>query len=358
MEEVKKNEIIDLREVVRSILKRKKLFLKVWCITFVLSCAWILPIPRSYVADVILAPEAGGASTDGMLGSLASQFGFNMSVNSGDALYPLLYPDLMASNDFLVDLFDIQVSTIDGELKTDYYTYLTKHQKKAFYRWPIIWTKGLIQKLLPKKEKRTAAGKGGKVDPFYLSEKQYQLIEGMKKLITCSVDKKTDVITIQVVDQDPLICACIADSVRVRLQKFITDYRTSKVRVDQEYYERLVKESYDAYQKSMNAYARYCDRHRDAILQTMLSERDALENDMQMKFNTYNVMNTQLEAAKAKVQEKTPAFTILKGASVPVKPSKPKRMIFVAAMLFLTTMGTIFYIIAKDTLQLIPSLPK
>ena len=137
MEEVKKNEIIDLREVVRSILKRKKLFLKVWCITFVLSCAWILPIPRSYVADVILAPEAGGASTDGMLGSLASQFGFNMSVNSGDALYPLLYPDLMASNDFLVDLFDIQVSTIDGELKTDYYKLCTNTLQENLQNLPL-----------------------------------------------------------------------------------------------------------------------------------------------------------------------------------------------------------------------------
>ena len=59
-------------------------------------------------------------------------------------------------------------------------------------------------------------------------------------------------------------------------------------------------------------------------------------------------MSTQLEASKAKVQENTPAFTVLQSAYVPVKPEKPKRMLFVAGMLFLTFLGTIFYMFKED----------
>jgi hypothetical protein len=55
-----------------------------------------------------------------------------------------------------------------------------------------------------------------------------------------------------------------------------------------------------------------------------------------------------LEAAKAKVQDRTPAFTIIEGAAVPVKPAGPKRMIFVIGMMFLTFIGTSFYITKKD----------
>jgi uncharacterized protein involved in exopolysaccharide biosynthesis len=55
-----------------------------------------------------------------------------------------------------------------------------------------------------------------------------------------------------------------------------------------------------------------------------------------------------LEAAKAKVQDRTPAFTIIEGAAVPVKPAGPKRMIFVIGMMFLTFIGTAFYITKKD----------
>ena len=73
-----------------------------------------------------------------------------------------------------------------------------------------------------------------------------------------------------------------------------------------------------------------------------------MENDMQLKFNAYTTINAQLEAAKAKVQEKTPAFTVLKGASVPVKPAGPKRMIFVAIMLVLATFCTIVYLFINE----------
>ena len=68
---------------------------------------------------------------------------------------------------------------------------------------------------------------------------------------------------------------------------------------------------------------------------------------MQLKYNNYNSICQQLLAAKAKVQERTPAFTTLQSASVPNKPSKPKRMLFVLAMLFLTFIITSIYSINK-----------
>ena len=73
-----------------------------------------------------------------------------------------------------------------------------------------------------------------------------------------------------------------------------------------------------------------------------------MENDLQLRFNAYSTVNAQMQAAKAKVQERTPAFTTIKGASVPVKPSEPKRMIFVAVCLILTFFITSTYVVVKD----------
>jgi uncharacterized protein involved in exopolysaccharide biosynthesis len=73
-----------------------------------------------------------------------------------------------------------------------------------------------------------------------------------------------------------------------------------------------------------------------------------MENDLQLRFNAYTTLNTQMQASKAKVQERTPAFTVIKGASVPIKPSEPKRMIFVAFILLLTFAGTSLYILRKQ----------
>ena len=71
---------------------------------------------------------------------------------------------------------------------------------------------------------------------------------------------------------------------------------------------------------------------------------------MQLKYNTYSTMNTQLQAARAKIQERTPAFILVKGASMPIKPEKPKRMLFVLGMTLLAFLGTSAYVL-KDILK-------
>ena len=99
------------------------------------------------------------------------------------------------------------------------------------------------------------------------------------------------------------------------------------------------------YNYAIERYSRYCDMHQNVILQAVISERDQLENDMALKLTKYQTISGQLENAKAKVQEQTPAFTVIKSPTVPVKPAGPKRMIFVAFMLILATLGaTVWYL--------------
>ena len=47
-------------------------------------------------------------------------------------------------------------------------------------------------------------------------------------------------------------------------------------------------------------------------------------------------MNTQMQAARAKLQEATPAFTVIESASVPIKPAGPKRMLISIVMMILS----------------------
>ena len=192
-------------------------------------------------------------------------------------------------------------------------------------------------------EQRGKSSEGEKINSFLLSKKDYMLMESMKEKISCSVDKRTDVISISVRDQDALVCAMMADSVKEHLQNFIIQYRTSKARQDCDYYQHLTDSAKIEYEEALRLYTEYCDTHKDVILQAFISERDKLENDMSMKYSTYSAMNTQLQAMKAKVQERTPSFTTLKSATVPVKPSGPKRMIFVVGVLFFVSFIFIVY---------------
>ena len=344
MEETKKQaEVIDLRVVMKKIWEKKKLFFWTLPIAFVLSCIYILSIPRYYTSDVKLAPELGSSMGGGTLGDIASSLGFDISsAQTNDAISPLLYPDLMEDNKFVTNLFDIKVKNQDGDINTTYYDYLKNYQKQPWWGYPIGWLKNLFP------EEEEAKGSTGDQDPYKIPKDINNIVEMIRGDIKLSIDKKTGVISISVTSQDPLICKTMADSLTTRLQDFITDYRTNKARVDVEYYKKLTAEAKQEYERARQRYGSYADANMDIVLESYRAKRDDLENDMQLKFNTYSTMNTQLQAAMAKVQERTPAFTVVKGAAVPVKPAGPKRMIFVAGMLILTFIGTAFYLVRKD----------
>ena len=140
----------------------------------------------------------------------------------------------------------------------------------------------------------------------------------------------------------------MADSVRSKIQAFVTDYRTKKATKDFNYYYKLLLQAKGEYEKALKAYTYYVDTHRDIILQSYISERDQLENNMQLKLNTYNAMLTQVQNAKNKIQENTPAFTVLQNAVVPVKPSGPKRMLFVLGFVFMTFLFTSVMIVLRS----------
>lgn len=336
-------EIIDLRIIMKKIWAKRKLYFIVLPIVFVLSCAYILCIPRTYTSSLSLAPEVNNSSNlGGTLGSLASSFGIDLgNLETTDAINPMLYPDLMEDNGFVVGLFDIMVTTEDGSVKCNYYDYLTKHQKYT------LWAKGLgyIKQLFQEKK---ATGGSKNINPYMLSKKQNDVASTIRKNITITIDKKTAVITISTEAQDPLICKTIADSVKERLQVYITNYRTSKARVDEQYYKTLMTEAKHEYEKARQRYGSYADANTDVQLASLQSKQDDMENDMQLKYNSYSAMVTQYQAAKAKVQERTPAFTVVQGAAVPIKAAKPKRMIFVLGMLALAFFVTTFVIIRKD----------
>ncbi len=339
-------QIIDLKRIITLLWSKKITFVKVWVITFILSCIWILPQPRYYTCEVKLAPEVSGTDVTGGLSSLASSFGFNIGELGGnDAIYPMLYPDLFKSPEFVTALFNVQVRTIDDGISSDYYTYLSKHQKKNWLTQPFLFVRNWVKNLF--EEPTKGDGSGGH-NSFRLSKKELNVMLKIQNNILCSVDKRTDVISITVKDQDALVCATMADSVMLHLQNFITDYRTKKARLDLEYYQTLSDSARIEYVKAQREYSDYCDTHNNTLLQAYISQRDRLENELSMKLNTYQAMTTQLQAMKAKVQEKTPVFTTLQSSTVPIKPAGPKRMLFVAAMLVIVTMVTSLYVARKE----------
>ena len=142
-------------------------------------------------------------------------------------------------------------------------------------------------------------------------------------------------ISLTVTAQDPLVAARISEEVIDKLQSYVVRYRTEKSRKDLDYYQGLYDEAKEDYFSAQQRYASYVDRNQGVVLQRVRTEQERLQNEMNLSFQLYNTCAQQLQAAKAKVQQETPVFTIINPPQVPLKRSKPSKVTILAACIFL-----------------------
>lgn len=296
-------------------------------------------IPRVYRSSIKLAPEEAQSALGGNVSSLASMVGLDMKLGTNDAIYPEIYPDVIQSTNFLVGLFDVPVTTTLSDstgtkgksMTVNYRTYLTKYQEKTWWSVPADW----LKKKLSEGKKSAVRAPGVPVDPARLTMEEDVVARAINASIKCLVDKKTDVISITVEAQDPLVAKIMVDTVMTRLQDYVTDYRTRKARADLAYIDKIYDEAKRQYDAARNNYAIASNSHQDLVMETARSMVKALENDMQLKYSIFSQVAEQQQLARANVQKMTPAFTVINNSTVPIKHSNMPKVIIVGIFGFI-----------------------
>ena len=328
---------IDLMEYARKLWAARKLLFKVAGIAVIVGVVIALTTPKQYTASVTLAPEASKGGGGGLSG-IASMLGVGgMSMGSdADALNIQLYPNIVASTPFILDLMDTPVKTIDEEQPdTTLVGYLKEYTSSSLMGTVMslpFKAIGGIMSLFQSEEEETGEKA---INPFHLTAEQSKTVQGLKKMIVANVDKKTGVTTVSVTMQDPMVAAIITDTVVVKLKEHITKYRVSKAEDDCKYWEELYQQRQAEYYKAQEKYAKYSDANNNVILQSVRIEQERLQNDMNLALQVYSNVAAQLQMAKAKVQEAKPVFAVVEPASVPLQPTGTSRKMILVGTVFL-----------------------
>lgn len=317
----------DLKEYAKAVWGDRR---RLCCFCIVSGCIGVLlafTTPKEYKASVLLAPESTSNNLSSNISSLASMVGIGLNFNSDDAIFPELYPDLIQSADFTVDLFDVPVTTSKGEKHT-YFEHITKYRRNALWELPAVGLAKLLEMVMPKgKISETKRDENG---TLWISRQQEKAIRNISKIVNCQVDKKTDVISISVTDQDAFVAACITDTVKQHLQNAITDYRTKKARTDLAYFELIFDEARKNYMDARVKYAEFLDANGNVILQRVRVKQEELKTEVELAEAVYTQAAEQLQLAKAKVQEKTPAFCVIQSAYVPARHTNTPKIVTLA----------------------------
>lgn len=337
---------IDLLELARKLWAERRWVLKAALLGALIGLIVAFSIPKEYTTTIKLAPEfTDSKQASGGLGALASMAGLTSGGTGLEAVQPQLYPDIVSSVPFTTGLFDVPVTDKKGELRTTVREYLEEETSAPWWSWILALPGkaiGGVKSIFSDDEENEAADS---VNTFRLSMKESTIVEALNNRVSADVDTKTSIITLSATMQDPMVSALLADTVAERLKAYVTDYRTNKAREDLEYAKMLNDEAKKEYYKAQQRYADYMDKNQGVVLRSVRTEQERLQNEASLAFNLYNTTAQRLQAAKAKVQEITPVYTVVQPATVPLRPSKPSKFLILAGFIFLFVVGACAWIL-------------
>ena len=336
---------IDLMDLLRKVVSIRKKIYKAAGIGLIIGVIVAISIPKQYTVEVTLSPEMGSAKGGGLSGLAASFLGSDVTMGDGtDALNASLSADIVSSTPFLLELSTMKIPVLKNEMMT-----LNAYLDEESSPWwsYVIGLPGMaiggVKSLFISEEDEFMSSDKASHGTIELSKKESVKIETLKRKIAASVDKKTAMTTVAVTFQNPKVAAIVADSVVGKLQEYIINYRTSKAKEDCVYLERLFKERQQEYYVAQKKYADYLDSHDNIILQSARAEQERLQNDMSLAYQVYSQVASQLQVARAKVQEEKPVFAVVEPAVVPLNPSGTSKKIYVLAFIFLSVCIVIFW---------------
>ena len=358
LQKVERDEIeIDLMDVLRKIISIRKTLYKAAGVGVIIGIIVYLSIPKQYTVNVTLSPEMGGSKSGNGLVEIAASF-LGSGVSSGDssdALNASLSSEIVSSTPFLLELLSIDIPAPDGNGNMVLNSYLDD-QSSPWWNYVIGFPSmvvGGVKSLFSEGTLDTLENIGCR-GTLELTQEQNTKVNVLRNSVKASIDTKTAITNVSVSLQSPKVAAVVADSVVHKLQEYITDYRTSKVKDDCAYLEKLFKERQREYYTAQKKYANYVDTHDNLVLQSVRTEQERLQNDMSLAYQIYSQVANQLQVARAKVQEEKPVFAVVEPAIVPLNPSGMKLMIYVIVfVLFSITTTIVWKFLVKNILKII-----
>lgn len=358
----KQEDTINWIEILQRIWQgRKTLFLSI-LIFLVLGVLYVILSPKTYKSEITLVVETNnsGSALSGLLSQFGGLSGISLDKKEKEALSPELYPDVVKSSPFLLEIMNKKVVESKYDSTITVAEYIERHTHSSPGGILFSYTIGLpgkIKKWMSRNEKGSSfeinyplSNNDSTADtsfyPIKLTQKQSEIADALSGCINTENDfKKTNKFIISVEMQDPFVVAQVTSYVVKNLTKTIIEYRTKKAKKDFEFINARTIEAEANYQEKQQALANFKDKNKNVILLSVHSQEERLQAEYDLSYNLYNILSEQLEQAKIKVEEETPVFNVVNPAQVPLEKNSPKTTLILFVMIFLgvfTGIGIIF----------------
>ncbi|MCD8290118.1 MAG: hypothetical protein LUC91_01285 [Prevotella sp.] len=307
--------------------KHWRLYLVVSLSCVLLAVIVTVSIPKTYAAFVKVADEPKEIDILVGLNSYKAWIkqGIAKTYGKQGMSSPDLYSFFLRSNTFMEQISAIYIDNYN----TDYYHYLLKYHKQAW--WISICKK--ISLLWSKPNEK---------------DEIYSII---KNNVRSNYSSRNSTITIRVVDNNPVVAALVADSVRNRLQLKIIENRRGVSQANLINATKTKDQLEKKYCDAQDEYNAYRDSHFDESLPNVKIALDGLRKERDRAFNDYSEAYEQYERAEILNHKEVNSFSVLKNVTVPIKSFEPIFIVYVLVFLFLGLVFTTWWILFERLIK-------
>lgn len=318
-------------------LYHKKLFVCTFSIAFgILGIIVALTSDRKYTASEVVVPEQEQDMKSSLMNSLSSFMDISTAVGSEEGAYNVtIFPEMASSKPFLASLLKVKVipspkkkgnmSGNDTKQKpVTLYDYYTDPSKMSLSERLIESVAKMIHFT-----KMDSLENSKAINFTHFTKKQEGLIKLLDKSTDIVINKKTGITTISFTIDDPFIAQQMADTISVRLQQMVTDYKTIKAKEKLAYYTKMSKEARIHLLHLQKRYAAAADENFFVQLQSVKGNIDRLEQDAILAENAYSTIEKQRISAEMELQDKKPVFVVLEPAVYPNKANSSRAIVVI-----------------------------
>jgi capsule polysaccharide export protein KpsE/RkpR len=319
---------------------------------------YVVITPKTFTTTISLIPEPkeGSAISSSVLSQFSGITGLsNMDLGNEEAIRPDLYPTIIESTTFLINLSAHKfnhplygdslnlIIYIENHLPIDYLNIL----KKYTIGLPNIFINKFKSSTI--QEEIRFSFKKDDNDFYLLSFQELMFLKDVSELVNVNFDKKTGELKIQGHSTDPFISSIIAQFTRNYIMDFVTTYRINKRKNNIEYLTNKKEELELNFLREQKKYADFRENNFNLSRPNFQSLEENIRSSYELSKTLFFSINTQLEQSKIKLNEITPVFLELQPIVVPTIKSRPQTMLI---LILSTVIGficsSIFVLLSLD----------
>lgn len=341
---------IDLISLAKNLWNGRKIIIISLISGAIIGLIVALSSAKEYTVSTVMVPQLGGDSQSklGGFSGLAALAGINIDLNQSAELSPVVYPQIVNSIPFQLELMNTPLNFQDYQKPItllDYYTIISKPTVVGTIKKYTVGLPGVLIGTIKGKPKELVLPGDSVNRPILLTKDQFVVKKILNNVVSLEINSKEGYITLITTMSEAIAATQLAQKAQSLLQLYITEFRIKKVKADLHFIQERYNETKSEFEKAQVSLAIVKDKNKNFTSSLPQIEADRIQTRYAIAFSVFQELAKQLEQAKIQVKKETPAFAVIQPVSVPYEQSKPNRPMILIVWIFLggiVGIGTVF----------------